>query len=171
MNHNTALALVIGTLGAAATWLFMDPLAAFGLQIWVAFIGWASYYHCGGGENGLKSAIVGGVWGAIMATAALVLIPIVGMGTIGTAVCVGLTVGVMILGAQVPMLSAIPAAVYGFASVAAFALLKSGAVATSTQITTSPLLNVVVSLAVGAIFGYLSEKITKTLTSGHMATT
>ena len=148
----------------------MDPLAAFGLQIWVAFIGWASYYHCGGGEHGLKSAIVGGVWGGIMATAALVLIPIVGMGTIGTAICVGLTVGVMVLGAQLPILSAIPAAVYGYASVAAFALLKTGAVATSTQIATSPLLNVAVSLAVGAVFGYLSEKIAKSITGG-MATT
>ena len=52
MNLTTALALVIGALGAVATWLFLGPLATLGLQIWVAFIAWASFYHCGGGEAG-----------------------------------------------------------------------------------------------------------------------
>lgn len=165
MNLVTALALVIGALGGVATWLFLDPLAAFGLQIWAAFIGWASFYHCGGGADGIKNAIIAGIWGAIMATVALVLIPIVGMGTIGTAICVGVTVAVMILAAQVPLLSAIPAAVYGYASTAAFALLKAGAAATSTDITTSPLLNIAASLAIGAVFGFVSEKIAKAIAS------
>ncbi len=33
MNLVTALALVIGVLGAVATWLFLDPLAAMALSI------------------------------------------------------------------------------------------------------------------------------------------
>ncbi len=165
MNLVTALAIVIGVLGALATWLFLDPLAAFGLQIWAAFIGWGSFYHCGGGADGLKNSILGGIWGAIMATAALVLMPIVGMGTVGTAICVGVTVLIMILGAHVPLLSAIPAAVYGYASTAAFALLKSGAAATSVDITTSPALNIIASLIIGAIFGFVSEKIAQAISS------
>lgn len=165
MNLVTALALVIGALGALATWLFLDPLSALGLQIWAAFIGWASFYHCGGGENGLKNAILAGIWGAIMATVALVLMPVVGMGAVGAAICVGVTVAIMILGAHLPMLSAIPAAVYGYASTAAFALLKSGAAATSADITTSPLLNIAASLAIGAVFGYVSEKIAKAVSA------
>ena len=165
MNLVTALALVIGALGALATWLFLDPLSALGLQIWAAFIGWASFYHCGGGESGLKNAILAGIWGAIMATVALVLMPVVGMGAIGAAICVGVTVAIMILGAHVPMLSVIPAAVYGYASTAAFALLKSGAEATSADITTSPLLNIAASLAIGAVFGYVSEKIAKAMSA------
>ena len=165
MNLVTALALVIGALGALATWLFLDPLSALGLQIWAAFIGWASFYHCGGGESGLKNAILAGIWGAIMATVALVLMPVVGMGAVGAAICVGVTVAIMILGAHVPMLSVIPAAVYGYASTAAFALLKSGAEATSADITTSPLLNIVASLAIGAVFGYVSEKIAKAVSA------
>jgi hypothetical protein len=165
MNLVTALALVIGALGALATWLFLDPLSALGLQIWAAFIGWASFYHCGGGEDGLKKAILAGIWGAIMATVALVLMPVVGMGAVGAAICVGVTVAIMILGAHVPMLSVIPAAVYGYASTAAFALLKSGAEATSADITTSPLLNIAASLAIGAVFGYVSEKIAKAVSA------
>lgn len=163
MNLVTALALVIGALGALATWLFLDPLSGLGLQIWAAFIAWGSFYHCGGGEGGLKNAIVGAIWGALMATVALLLIPIIGMGNVGVAIAVGLTVFAMIMGAHVPLLSVIPAAVYGYASTAAFALLKSGAAADSASIATSPFLNIVASMAIGAVFGYVSEKLAKSL--------
>ena len=164
MDLVTALALVIGALGAVATWLFLGPLAPLGLQIWAAFIGWGSFYHCGGGEGGLKNAIVGGIWGALCAAAAFVLMPMVGMGTVGAAICVGVAVAVMILGAHLPLLSAIPAAVYGFASTAAMALLKGGSV-TSPDLTSNPLVVVAASLAIGAVFGYVSEKIAKSVAS------
>jgi Protein of unknown function (DUF1097) len=165
MNLVTALALVIGALGALATWLVLGPLAALGLSIWALFIGWGSFYSNGGGEAGLKTAIIGAIWGALMATVALILLPIVGGGTIGTALVVGATVTVMILGAHLPLLSAIPAAVYGYASTAAFALMKTGADATGMDITTSPFLNIVASMILGAVFGYVSEKIAKSVAS------
>ena len=163
MNLVTALALVIGALGALATWLFLDPLSGLGLQIWAAFIAWGSFYHCGGGDAGLKNAVVGAIWGALMASVAFILMPIVGMGTVGAALCVGATVAVMILATQIPLLSTIPAAVYGYAATAAFALLKSGAVADSAAIATSPFLNIVISMTIGALLGYASEKLAKTL--------
>lgn len=164
MNLVTALAIVIGVLGAAATWLFLSPLAGLGLQIWAAFIAWGSFFHCGGGLDGFKNSAISAVWGSLMATLALILIPIVGMGNEGVAICVGLTVALMILGAHVPLLSAIPAAVYGYAATAAFALLKSDAIVTSTSITTSPFLNISVSMLIGALFGYVSQQIAKVLT-------
>ncbi len=163
MNLVTALAVVIGVLGALATWLFLDPLSGLGLQIWAAFIAWGSFYHCGGGEGGLKNAIIGAIWGSLMATIAFIAMPIVGMGAVGAAICVGVTVAIMILGAHVPLLSVIPAAVYGYASTAAFALLKGGAAADSAAIATSPFLNIVASMVIGALFGYVSEKIAKSL--------
>ena len=88
----------------------------------------------------------------------------VGMGTVGAAICVGVAVAVMILGAHLPLLSAIPAAVYGFASTAAMVLLK-GASVTSPDLTTNPLVVVSASLAIGAVFGYVSEKIAKAVAS------
>ncbi len=163
MNLVTALALVIGALGALATWLVLGPLAALGLSIWALFIGWGSFYSNGGGEGGLKNAIIGAIWGALMATVALILLPIVGGGTIGTALVVGATVTVMILGANLPLLSAIPAAVYGYASTAAFALMKAGAAPDAMDLQNSPFLNVVISMTLGAIFGYVSEMIAKKL--------
>ncbi len=165
MNLVTALALVIGALGAVATWLFLEPLSGLGLQIWAAFIAWGSFYHCGGGETGLKNAIIGAIWGALMASVALILIPIIGMGNVGVAIAVGVTVAALVMGAHVPLLSVIPAAVYGYASTAAFALLKSGAAVDSGSIQTSPFLNIVASMIIGAIFGYISEKIAKAVAS------
>ncbi|MGL4397483.1 MAG: DUF1097 domain-containing protein [Hyphomicrobium sp.] len=165
MNLVTALALVIGALGAVATWLFVGPLAGLGLSIWAAFIGWGSFYSAGGGEKGLKDAIIGALWGALMATVALVLIGMSGGSALEIAGIVGATVAVMILGAHVPLLSAIPAAVYGYAATAAFALMKAGALATSVDVTASPFVNVVASMVIGAIFGFISEKIAKSVAS------
>lgn len=160
MNLVTALAIVIGILGGLATWLFLGPLAGMGLSIWAAFIAWGSFYHCGGGETGLKNAIVGAIWGSIMAGVALYLLPVVGKGALGAGLVVGATVLVMILGAHLPLLSAIPAAVYGYASTAAFALLNGDkAVLMGGDFATSPVLNIVASMAIGALFGYVSEKL------------
>lgn len=159
MNLVARLALVIGLLGAFATWLFLGPLAGLGLQIWAAFIIWGAFYHCGGGIPGLKASLAGGIWGAIMAAAALALIAKVGGGAAGAAICVGITVAIFILGANVPMLAAIPAAVYGYSAVAALALLKPGEDIFSVDIASNPLINIVVSMVIGSVFAVVSEKI------------
>lgn len=161
MNLVTALAIVIGILGAVATWLVLGPLAGLA-SIWAVFIGWGSFFGAGGGEDGLKNSVVAGIWGAFCATIALVLNgsgALAGLGALGLPIIVGATVALMVFGSQMPMLSAIPAAVYGYASTAAFALLSSGASATSLDPATSPLVNVAISLAIGALFGFVSEKI------------
>jgi Protein of unknown function (DUF1097) len=159
----TRLALVIGLLGAFATWLFLGPLAGLSLQIWAAFVIWGAFYHCGGGIPGLKAALAGGIWGAIMAAVALVLIAKVGGGAVGAAICVGITVATFILGANVPLLAVIPAAVYGYSAVAALALLKPGEDIFSVDIVSNPFINIMVSMVIGSIFAFVSEKIVRML--------
>ena len=67
MGLITALAISIGLLGGIATYLvFSDPLML-GLQIWAVFIGWASFYHCGGKGGGFVSSAVANVWGVVWA--------------------------------------------------------------------------------------------------------
>lgn len=166
MNLVTALAIVIGALSVLITWLFFGPLAGLGLSLWAAFIAWGSFFHCGGGEAGLKNSMLAAIWGAICATIALVLNGtgmLAGLGEFALPVIVGATVALMILGAHIPLFSAIPAAVYGYASTAAYALLKTGADPLGMDLATSPALNVIVSMAIGALFGYVSEKVAGSL--------
>lgn len=167
MNLVTALAIVIGLLGALLTWLVLGPvLGGLGLSLWAAFIAWGSFFHCGGGEAGLQKSLFAGIWGALMATLAFALIPALGgLGGLAAPVAVGLTVAAMIFGAHVPALSAIPAAVYGYASTAGFAMMKSGAVWNGMDLASGPFLNIVASMVLGAIFGYISEKFATALTS------
>jgi hypothetical protein len=163
MNLVTALAVVIGVMGAIATWLVLGPLSAINLQIWVIFIAWACFYHCGGAEAGLKNTIVNMIWGAIMAQIALLLVAKIGGGsTVVIGIIVGVTLAIMIAGAQVPLISVIPAAVYGYAVTAAYGLLASSNDPWGIG-SLAPFVYVVISAVVGAILGYISQKIAASL--------
>ena len=159
MDLITALAVSIGLLGGVATYVFLS--FGMGLQIWAAFIGWASYYHCGGQTKGLTDSIAGAVWGAVMAAAAFALMGVIGLpGALGAAVAVAITVFIMIMGAKVPILSSIPAAVYGYASTAALTLLgKDELAGLGGSLLAVPAVNVAISMIIGAIFGYISQQL------------
>ena len=161
MDLITALAVSIGLLGGVATYLFLS--VGLGLQIWAAFIGWASYYHCGGQTKGLQDSIAGAVWGAVMAAAAFALMNVLGPslpGALGAAVAVAITVAVMVLGAKIPFLSSIPAAVYGYAATVALTLLGAKAMGDlGGSLLAVPAVNVALSMIIGAIFGYISQQL------------
>lgn len=167
MNLVTALAIVIGVLGAVATYLFLGPAGGLGLAIWAAFVAWAAFFHSGGGEAALKSNIPAHIWGSLCATVAFLLIVNVGIGDLPltAAVWVGVTVAVMIAGAHLPVFGQIPSAVYGYACTAAFVIHKGAdltdgiAGLTTFSIGASPLLTISLSMIIGALFGYVSGKI------------
>src|SRR5688572_31338057 len=127
MSSNTALAISVGVLGAIATWLFLGPLGG-ALAIWAAFIAWGCFFHCGGKEQGLQSAVLNNAAGAIIAGITLVAAgAAIGASlpaAVWPAICVGVGVAVMVLLANVPLFAVIPAQVYGFASVVAYTLMK-----------------------------------------------
>src|SRR4029078_12354891 len=159
MSLNTALAISLGVLGAVATWLFLGPLGGM-LAIWAAFIAWGCYYHSGGKETGLQSTIICTPVGAVVGGITLKL---AGMGvglpeTMWTALCVGLGVAAMVLLANVPMFASIPAQVYGFASTVAMALVPATAGSVTEASMANPVVTIILSMIVGAIFGYVSEK-------------
>lgn len=156
MDLITALAISIGLLGAVATWLFLTIGT---LQIWIAFIGWASFYHCGGGSAGLAKSIGSNLWGVVMAFIALLLITQVNPGLPGViwpSIVVGVTVVILVLGAKIEALNAIPATVYGYACTAGYGLL-SGASPVVFDLA-NPLIAVGLSLIIGNLFGIVSEK-------------
>jgi Protein of unknown function (DUF1097) len=146
-----ALTISIGLLAIVATWLFLGPLAALNVQIWQAFVAWASFYHCGGKADGLKKTAICMSFGAVVGMLSVMLAgQLGGLGALAAPVAVGIGAGVIVLAAHVPLLSTIPSCVYGFASVAGLILLKGLA-------PTDAIVPTIASIVIGAVFGWLSE--------------
>ena len=163
MDLITALAVSIGLLGAVATYLFLTIGT---IQIWIGFLGWASFYHCGGGVDGLRKSVGANLWGVVMAFVALLVITKINPGLPGPlwpSIVVGVTAGILVLGAKIPAFGAIPASVYGYASTAGYGLL-SGASLTDVNLA-NPLVCAAVSLVIGGLFGIVSERLAGMLKS------
>ena len=167
-----ALAISIGALAAVITFLFLGPMSGLGLSVWASFIAWATFYHCGGKEAGLIKTITHNIFGSVLAWIALLAITQLPLaGSLGlplwAAICVGITVFILVMAASSPTLSDIPASVFGYAPVAAYALEHKDALGMVTSASLgNPLLNIIVSMAIGAAFGYVSEKIAGALAKG-----
>jgi len=173
MSSNTALAISVGVLGAIATWLFLGPLGG-ALAIWAAFIAWGCYFHCGGKEQGLQSAILNNAAGAVIGGLTLLAAGAAIGGSMPAAVwpaiCVGIGVAAMVLLANVPVFASIPAQVYGFAAVVAYTLMKDAGGSLTAGSMENPVVVIILSMIIGAVFGYVSEKVAGMLAGmGHNA--
>lgn len=156
-----ALAVSVGVLAIAATWIFLVPMAvvAAHMQVWQAFIAWGCHFHCGGKITGTRNTIICMSFGAAVGMAAVLLSMKLGsLGQFAAPVAVGIGAAVICLASKIPLLSAIPASVYGFAAIAGLILLDKGMTATSA------LLPTILSIIVGAVFGFVSEAVTGALT-------
>ncbi|MFZ4703569.1 MAG: DUF1097 domain-containing protein [Candidatus Methylumidiphilus sp.] len=152
MSLLIALSISIGLLAVAATWLFLGPLAVLNMQIWQAFIAWASHFHNGGKTDGIVKTVVCMGFGALVGMASVMLVGSLGaLGGLAVPVAVGLGAAVIVLAAHLPILSTIPSSVYGFASVAGLILLGKD------MSPEKAILPTILSIAVGAGFGWLSE--------------
>ena len=162
MSGLVALALSIGGLGGVATWLSFGPLAGF-VTIWAIFIAWGSFFHNGADNAALKNTITAGIFGAVLAGVAFILMDAVSLGDKFTApVWVAVTVFLLVLGSKVPAFSVIPTAVYGYAATAAYAIHVGGS--TSAADLTNPVVVIALSFIVGAVFGMVSGKLAGALT-------
>lgn len=169
MSSLVALAVSIGVLGGIAAIIYLKV----GLLIWAGFIAWACFFHSGGTPAALKSTIICNVFGAFCAWVAAVIIlsfPLAASLTlpVWAGIVVGITVLLLVLGASIPAFSSIPASVYGYAAVFAY-LLQTPETMTKEKLMTPDLANaflvVVISLILGALFGFVSGKIAGTLTT------
>ncbi len=159
MSLLIALSISIGLLAVAATWLFLGPLAAFNMQIWQAFVAWASHFHNGGKSDGLKKTVICMTFGAVVGMASVMLAGQLGaLGGLAVPVAVGIGAAVIVLAAHLPILSTIPSSVYGFGSVAGLILLGKD------MSPTAAILPTILSIIVGAGFGWLSEFIAGKMT-------
>lgn len=163
MDLVSALAISIGLLGGLATFFFLSPVGM-GLSIWAAFIAWASFYHCGGKVEGFQTSVLANVWGVLWGALTLSAVSMTGgadaLGLPAWAgICVAVGVGLMILGSKLPLLSSIPAAVYGYAAVVALALLTSSAGSVGVPGLENPAINIALSMVIGGGLGLLSERL------------
>jgi hypothetical protein len=156
-----ALAVSVGVLAVVATWIFfLDPVATANLQVWQAFIAWGCHYHCGGKITGTRKTILCMSFGAVVGMAAgLLAMQLDGsLGQLAAPFAVGLGATIIVLSSKLPFLATIPASVYGFASIAGLFLLGQGMTPTSS------LLPTIMSIVIGAAFGYVSEAVAGALT-------
>jgi hypothetical protein len=156
-----ALAASVGVLAVVATWLFfLEPLRMAELQVWIGFIAWGCHYHCGGKVTGTRNTILCMSFGAVVGWAAVLLAAqLNGLGQFAAPLAVGIGATVIVLASKVPLFPAIPASVYGFASIAGLILLGG-----PTKTPTSALLPTILSVIIGALFGIVSEIVANALT-------
>ena len=155
-----ALATSVGLLAVLDTWLFVVPFAEHlpGL-VWISFIAWGCHFHSGGGVKGSTTAIVGMSFGALVGMVAVILATgaLSGLGDFAAPVAVGLGAAVICLASAIPLLATIPASVYGFAAIA-------GPILLAEMSPTEAIVPTIVSIAIGAAFGYVSEMLANALT-------
>ena len=149
-----ALALSVGVLAVIDTWLYVGPLATTALAglVWISFIAWGCHFHSGGGVKGMTTAIVCMSFGALVGMVAVMLAggAFAGLDVMAAPIAVGIGAAVICLASALPILSTIPASVYGFASIAGPVLLQDRAPADA-------IVPVVLSIIIGAVFGIVSE--------------
>jgi hypothetical protein len=165
MSSLVALSLSIAVLGAIWTFLAVGPLAPY-LIVWAGFIAWACYFHSGGDTQALIKTIAGNVYGAIVGWVALLVIvhvPVPALGAVWTALVVGVFVFCLVIVASVPQLSVVPANVYGFAAVVAYALSAKATGDLTASTFANPLILIIVSMVVGAVLGYVSGQLAHAL--------
>ena len=161
MSKLTALAVSIAVLGGVWAFLAFNPLASVAL-VWVGFIAWGCFFHTGGDTAALQKTIAGMVYGAVIAGVALYLVNsdlLGGLGVLAVPLIIAVTVFLLVIVAGCNLLSVVPANVYGYAAAAGLAL-TAGTVANVTAMDTSnPVILVIISTVIGAIFGLASGKL------------
>ena len=161
MSKLTALALSIAILGGVWAFLALNPLAGVVL-VWVGFIAWGCYFHSGADSAALQKTIAGMSYGAVIAGVALYLVSsgvLGGLGALAAPIIIAVTVFALVIIAGVNLLSVVPANVYGYAATAGLAL-TAGTAGNSTMLNlTNPVLLVIISVILGAIFGMASGKL------------
>jgi len=152
MKKLDAYSVSIGILGAVDTYLTATLIL---VPVWVTFIAWASFFILGGKASGLKQSLASNLTGIIIASLTLLAISVLNANPLVAAICVGVGSAAMVQASKVPLLTAIPAIVWGFASTV------GTAIATSKPITTpgleNPALVATAAMILGGVFGYLSE--------------
>jgi Protein of unknown function (DUF1097) len=161
VSEKNALTLSIGVLGAVAVWLTALVIQ---VPVWVVFIAWASFFILGGGPRGLLQSAASNLTGIAIASLCLLVSQEATLGVWMTGVVVGLGSALMVAVSRVPLLAAIPAIVWGFASTVGTTAVTGREILYSDSIG-HPVLMVVTAMLLGGVFGIASETLANVMTT------
>jgi hypothetical protein len=102
------------------------------------------------------------VYGAVIAGVALYLVNsgmLAGLGVLAVPVIIAVTVFLLVIVAGCNLLSVVPANVYGYAAAAGLALTAGSAANVTALDATNPVIMVIISTVIGALFGLASGKL------------
>ncbi|MGW1563005.1 DUF1097 domain-containing protein [Streptomyces sp. NPDC002144] len=152
MRQLDALSISIGVLGGVATLMTATVLT---IPVWVIFIAWASFFILGAGTDGMLRSIASNLTGIVIASSTLLVIHGLGGGTAVAAVAVGVGSAAMVQASKIPLLSKIPAIVWGFASTVGTVSATGHGITTASL--NNPALVAALAMVLGAVFGIASE--------------
>ncbi|MFJ5298026.1 DUF1097 domain-containing protein [Pseudomonas sp. SLFW] len=160
MKQKEAYTVSIGLLAVLDTYVTATVLP---VPVWVTFIAWASFFVVGGGSAGFVRSVASNLTGLVISSLVLLGIATVSEAPIIIAVLVGAGSALMVQASKVPLLSILPAIVWGFASTVGTTAV--GGKPMTTPGLENPALIAAVALVTGAVFGYVSERLGDALTS------
>lgn len=160
MKQKEAYTVSIGLLAVLDTYVTATVLP---VPVWVTFTAWASFFVVGGGSAGFVRSVASNLTGLVISSLVLLGIATVSEAPIIIAVLVGAGSALMVQASKVPLLSILPAIVWGFASTVGTTAV--GGKPMTTPGLENPALIAAVALVTGAVFGYVSERLGDALTS------
>lgn len=159
MKKKEAYTVSIGLLAVLDTYVTATVLP---VPVWVTFIAWASFFVVGGGNAGFVRSVASNLTGLVISSLVLLGIATVSEAPIVIAILVGAGSALMVQASKVPLLSILPAIVWGFASTVGTTAV--GGKPMTTPGLENPALIAAVALVTGAVFGYVSERLGDALT-------
>lgn len=160
MKKQEAYTVSIGLLAVLDTYL---TATVWPVPVWVTFIAWASFFIVGGGSAGFVRSVASNLTGLVISSLVLLGIAAVSEAPFFIAILVGVGSAAMVQASKVPLLSILPAIVWGFASTVGTTAV--GGKPMTTPGLENPALIAAAALITGAVFGYVSERLGEALTS------
>jgi hypothetical protein len=160
MKKQEAYTVSIGLLAVLDTYL---TVTVWPVPVWVTFIAWASFFIVGGGSAGFVRSVASNLTGLVISSLVLLGIATVSEAPFFIAILVGVGSAAMVQASKVPLLSILPAIVWGFASTVGTTAV--GGKPMTTPGLGNPALIAASALITGAVFGYVSERLGEALTS------
>jgi len=146
MNAMTARALLVGLL--VAVWVWVSGVARLNLSLWAPIVALGCYFAAGGGVSGLQKSLAGTLSGVVWVLAIEAVSLSIGGTRIVTALLWGAMSCAIVFQARVPFLSFTAGAFAG------------AGVAWGLRVNTvNEAIRVAVALAVGAVIGFVAERV------------